>query len=78
MEIKTKFNVNNLVQARRTKQGHDSFIAHEIMQIKTDTCYVGTQIFYFTRAIIGIREQIRPYSENKYEWKNQPDFNNHI
>ncbi len=69
MEIQTTFNVHDLVETKRTTQGESSIVAHEIMEIHSETCYLDTQIYYRTRAIVGTREMKRPYSENNYSWK---------
>jgi hypothetical protein len=69
MKIETKFNVNDIVEAKRSVHGDDSFIAYEIMEILSNTCYVGTQIDYLARPMLCTHERIKPYGDEKYKWK---------
>lgn len=55
MKIETKFDINNLVQHKFNKctslENGDVVCAYEVMDITTNTCYAGTQIFYDLRPI---------------------------
>lgn len=57
MEIKTNFKVNDLVLSKYQKQfdinkpTNKFLICMEVMQITTNTCMAGTQIFYDCRTM---------------------------
>lgn len=56
MEIKTKFNIYDIVQHKFQKnvskeRGVDGY---EILEIITQTCYAGTQIFYQCRPFFKL------------------------
>jgi len=60
MNIKTKFGVNDLLVgkyqrspfAERSKS--ESLICFEVMDVNTQTCMAGTQVFYVCRPIHGL------------------------
>lgn len=52
MNIELKFKVNDLIQHKYNKQKMGVLQAYEVLQIQTETCYAGTQVFYMCRAII--------------------------
>lgn len=64
MEITTKFNVNDLVQFKYNKRMNDGsgvlkdaiVLLFEVMDIQTQTCMAGTQVFYLCRGIHGITD----------------------
>lgn len=61
MKIETKFDVNNLVKRKFDKQlmGKKLFCL-EVMEVISQTCYAGTQVFYLCRPV---------YAENnRNEW----------
>ena len=77
MEIKTKFNVNNLVISKYQKDpvkrnNSELFCCYEVIDINTQTCMAGTQIFYIVRPIHGFITN--EYKEGKRESK-FTDFN---
>lgn len=69
MEIKTKFNVNSLVtgkyqrQPLKEKGGMAFLMGFEVIDINTQTCMAGTQVFYVCRGIHGMAET--KYEEDK-------------
>lgn len=54
MTIETKFNVNDIVQSKfsRGLTTYRHTIAYEVLEIQTQTCYGGTQVFYLVRPIM--------------------------
>lgn len=50
MNIETKFKVGDIVKHKfaRSPTGIQAF---EVLEIKTNTCYAGTQCFYYGRSI---------------------------
>lgn len=79
MEIKTKFNVHDLLVHKYDMDKINSVIALEVLQIKTESCYAGTQVFYDCRAIIAnksskddrwhIGHSVILSEDNKTGWK---------
>lgn len=71
MEIKTKYAVNDLVKHKyQSIQLNGDDLCYEVLEIKTHTCYAGTQVFYDCRAIVKQIEK-EPFSlevkpEGKY------------
>ncbi len=52
MEIKTKFNINDLVQYKfHIENNKRSTFFYEIQFIHTETCSAGSQVFYLCRPI---------------------------
>lgn len=50
MKVSSKFEIGDLTQRKYETEDRDHFVVHEIMGIVTDTCYIGTQVFYSCRA----------------------------
>ena len=67
MKIETKFDVNNLVKRKFDTDGNDKLQALEVMEISSQTCYAGTQIFYHCKPIVATKEF-------KEKWKEQGEF----
>lgn len=63
MTIETKFNVNDLVQYKYQRPNKKIICCFEVIEIKTQVCYAGAQVFYVCRPIHGHRE----YDHGKYE-----------
>ena len=61
MKITSKFGIGDLVQRKYETEGRTSFIVHEIMNVFTDTCYIGTQVFYLCKALILTKEYKHEY-----------------
>ena len=67
MEIKTKFEIEDLLSLKTDRRDKDRFHALIVMEITSETCYSGTQIFYVCRMISG--EKIYSMTESGvYEW----------
>lgn len=49
MNIKTLFKVNDIVVNKFNRQTSTSSQVMEVMEIHNNTCYAGTQVFYFCR-----------------------------
>jgi hypothetical protein len=61
MRIETKFNIGDLVRHKYSKATaktvHDGLLlALTVLDIKTETCIAGTQIFYICRALYQHRK----------------------
>lgn len=63
MTIETKFNVNDLVQYKYQKPNRKITALFEVIEIKTQTCYIDAQVFYVCRSIHGHAD----YNKGKYE-----------
>lgn len=67
MEIKTKFEVGDLLERRYTvKDIEKTFTLHEVLEVVSSTCYTGTQVFYFCRALIAKKE--KDYLSKESRW----------
>lgn len=62
MEINPKFQINNLLTHKFENQGEDAICVLEAMEIHTNTCYAGTQVFYECRQIHVIKKFEHEYS----------------
>jgi hypothetical protein len=67
MKIETKFDVNNLVKRKFDADTKDGFVAMEVMEIVSQTCYAGTQVFYSCRHIYAKRE-FKGFGEKEFTW----------
>jgi len=56
MEIKTKFNVHDLVNRKYDAPGLDTVVAHEVMEITIQVCYAAIQVFYSLKFIQCIKK----------------------
>lgn len=65
MKITTKFNVNELVLHKYNGGRNKRIVGYEILEIVSQSCYAGTQIFYLCRAIIAEKILISPFDEDK-------------
>lgn len=63
MEIQTQFDVHNLVKHKFSSHGKKVICALEIMEVLSNTCYGGTQIYYWCRPIVA-RVEKDGYGEN--------------
>lgn len=63
MNIETKFKVGSLVRHKFERQTHDAIHALEVMEISTDTCYAGTQVFYQCRALVAQKQFKNEYAK---------------
>ena len=73
MKITTKFKVGDIVQKKYDTEGKDIMILQEIMTIVTDTCYVGTQVFYLCRALVLTKEYEKLYDKSRgFTWNVNP------
>ena len=69
MKISTKFEVGDRVQHKYWINKEELGITFYINEIKTVTCYVGTQVIYYCRPIIThLRKK---YDEKDYKLLNQ-------
>lgn len=58
MNIETKYNVNDLVQHKYQKAfGAKRKSAFEVIEIVTNSCYAGSQVFYKCRMIHSVTEE---------------------
>ncbi len=70
MEIKTKFKVGDLAKHKFEAVGKNAVHAAEIMEIRTQTCYLDTQIFYMCRQLFAKKEFENDYDKKgPFEWK---------
>lgn len=51
MNIKTKFNVNDLIQHKFSKSSPQGSDFYEVKEVHAITCYTGTQVFYHCRRL---------------------------
>ena len=78
MKIESKFDVNNIVAHKFQKDGHDAFIASEILGVQTDTCYAGTQVFYLCRNLMLQKKRDFEYKGDEVEKKHKWEVNHAI
>lgn len=57
MELKSKFNVNDLLVRKYDKGSEELKMALEVLEIHSQTCYAGTQFFYQCRIIVLEKER---------------------
>ena len=57
MNIKTKFSVSDFAKRKYDQQLKDQFQILEVMQIHSETCYAGTQVFYLCRMLFAKKEK---------------------
>lgn len=63
MEIKTKFEITDLVTLKTERRDNSRLHAMVIMEIVSQTCYSGTQLFYLCRVLTG--EKVHEISYDK-------------
>jgi hypothetical protein len=64
MEIKTKFDVNNIVKHKFTNNQDNEITAMEVMNVQSETCYAGTQVFYLCRHIVAKKTSNDKWDKN--------------
>ena len=52
MKVQSKFGIGDFAQMKYETEDRDYFIVQKITGIVTDTCYIGTQVFYLCRGYI--------------------------
>ncbi len=67
MKIETKFDVNNLLVHKFTPLDNDKINALEVLEIRTNTCYAGTQNFYDCRAVV-LKKHYNRYKTDEFTW----------
>ena len=74
MNIKTKFEVNDLVRIKYEVPPENTMQVLVIKEITTNTCSSATQVFYLGRLIILIKKYEKQsmykgkFSEDKFNW----------
>jgi hypothetical protein len=69
MKIETKFDVNNFVVRKFDTNEKDTFRVLEVMEVISQTCYAGTQVFYLCRAMVANKEYEKQWKqEGEYTW----------
>jgi len=69
MKINSKFNINDLVKCKYDTELLEKNIgALMIMEVHTQSCYAGTQVFYLCRQIVGKKESDRWETPKKEYW----------
>lgn len=59
MEFKTIFNIHDLVKHKYESRGIESeVLCYEVLEVMTQTCYAGTQVFYDCRLIQSNEENL--------------------
>lgn len=71
MEINSKFNIYDLVQRKFETESKEMSVAYEIMEVVTQSCYAGTQIFYQCAPLFAIKQY-------KDAWRKDGEFSIHI
>jgi hypothetical protein len=75
MEIKTKFQVNDIVNhkfANLSNSFNDVIVVFEVLGVLTDTCSAGTQIFYICRPLLLMHKGVwnKDMSKKTYKFVN--------
>lgn len=69
MEIKTKFEINDLVKRKYDTSSAKQLCTFDVMEVITQTCYAETQIFYLCRPLLAQKEFKNRYDENgEFSW----------
>lgn len=69
MKIESQFNLHNLVQRKFDTKQKNVIIGLEVMEIFSQTCYGGTQIFYLCKVIECHKEFEKSYKEEgEFKW----------
>lgn len=68
MNIKTKFNVGDIVKSEYDRNTEERVSALRIMEIFIQRCYAATQIFYLCRPIVATRHTKGYARPMEYEW----------
>ncbi len=77
MKLISKFGIGDLVQRKYETENRDYFVVHEIMNVITDTCHVGTQVFYLCKALILKKLFEKEYSKTgDFTWAIHPHIGN--
>ena len=56
MKLETKFNVDDLVGHKFNRIRPSKLVCYRVMEVVTQTCYGGTQVFYDCRMIIASKQ----------------------
>lgn len=68
MNIETKFNVGDIVK-HKYESNPERVMGFEVMEIKSNTCYAGTQNFYYCRALFADKVFKNRFDENsEFQW----------
>lgn len=77
MDIKAKFNINDLLRAKYDSTHKGQIVLLEAMFVMTETCSAGTQVFYICRAIILLKEYKNEFrKKGSYVWNIAHGVNN--
>lgn len=69
MNIKTKFNIGDIVKSEYDRRTDERIAVLRVMEITAQRCYAATQIFYLCRPIVA-RKQVKGYAKPlEYEWE---------
>lgn len=70
MKIESKFSVNDLVKRKTDIDPKNKMYIIQVMEVQSQTCYAGTQVFYLCRTLIFEKEYKKRFTEEgEFEWK---------
>ena len=69
MNIQSKFDINDILVQQFSRKSQTYFQALQVLEVVTQSCYAGTQVFYFCRPIIGHREVELFKEKRDYVWR---------
>lgn len=68
MKIETAFDIHNIVKRKFDTDGPDETCAFEVMEVISNSCYAGTQVFYLCRQLVAVRKY--DIKRNEDRWVN--------
>lgn len=69
MKTETKFNVNDIIQHKYDCGFEDGKKCMEVIEIVTQTCSAGTQIFYYVRHLMAVKRETGYGADKKIQWE---------
>ena len=69
MEIETRYDITDFVRRRFDRDTNETILALHVMEIITQTCYAGTQVFYLCRQLKAEKVFEKPFKrEGDFVW----------
>lgn len=74
MTIEPKYNINDFLEVKIEAGSPSRFHFMEVMEVITQTCYGGTQIFYLCRSALAEKSMSREPAKEKGKPSNLKEF----
>lgn len=69
MGIETAYAVNDMVMHRFGMESSEMKVVYRVMEIITNTCYAGTQVFYRLRPVCLVKKHERFKGDGSFTWE---------